>query len=138
MTRDDVIRMAAEACGEFRLTGAVMFGADELQLFAEKVADSVIESVAQHLETSSDRHRRDYFAAKVRELKTQAPAQPAGQDRIDGERYRWLREQDIDLRCPDNGILKTGIFIGMIPHNLVLSGDDADAAIDAAMKGESK
>ena len=106
MTRDDVIRMAAEACGEFRLTGAVMFGADELQLFAEKVADSVIESVAQHLETSSDRHRRDYFAAKVRELKTQAPAQPAGQDRIDAEQpenafqivelshfRRWLKSE---------------------------------------------
>ena len=24
MTRDDVIRMAAEACGEFRLTGATL------------------------------------------------------------------------------------------------------------------
>ena len=131
MTRDDVIRMAAEACGEFRLTGAVMFGADELQLFAEKVADSVIESVAQHLETSGDRYRRDYFAAKARELKTQVPAQPAGQGRIDAERYRDLKRM---MLC---NVWSRGDGVALVVPRASESTADSyvDAAIDAAMNG---
>ena len=54
-TTEEVIRLAREACGEFRLTGAVMFGADELQVFAAKVADLVRaeenEACAKFVET---------------------------------------------------------------------------------------
>lgn len=75
MTRDDVIRLAREAdCIHVNLSGDMAMATERLSRFAE----AMIESVAQHIETSSDRYRRDYFAAKVRELKTQAPAQPAG------------------------------------------------------------
>lgn len=46
-------------------------------------------------------------------------------------RYEWLRARDLDT------IDKGGVFAGMTPKNVVLNGDDLDAAIDAAMK-ESK
>ncbi len=45
----------------------------------------------------------------------------------DAARYRWLRERDLDT------IDKGGVFAGMTPDNLVLSGDELDAAIDLQM-----
>ncbi len=60
-----------------------------------------------------------------------APASPAqGQedDRKDAERYRWLRNRDVEKNFP-----RDGLFIGRIPENTVVTGEDADAAIDAAM-----
>jgi hypothetical protein len=49
--------------------------------------------------------------------------------RKDAERFRWLRSRDIDT------IHSGGIFAGMTPDNVVLNGDDLDAAIDAALGG---
>ena len=46
----------------------------------------------------------------------------------DAARYRWLRERDLDT------IQNGGVFAGMTPRNVVLNGDDLDAAIDSAMK----
>lgn len=43
------------------------------------------------------------------------------------ERYRFLRARDLDT------IDKGGVFAGMTPQNLVLNGEELDAAIDAAM-----
>lgn len=48
----------------------------------------------------------------------------------DAARYRWLRERDVDT------IDKGGVFAGMTPENLVLSGDELDAAIDLQMSFE--
>lgn len=48
----------------------------------------------------------------------------------DAARYRWLRERDLD------SIDKGGVFAGMTPENLVLSGDELDAAIDLQMSFE--
>lgn len=45
----------------------------------------------------------------------------------DAERYRFLRERDIDE------IEKGGVFAGLTPDNLVLNGMDLDSAIDSAM-----
>jgi len=42
-------------------------------------------------------------------------------------RYAYLRQRD--LETIENG----GVFAGMTPINIVLNGDDLDAAIDAAM-----
>ncbi|AZC81153.1 hypothetical protein [Pseudomonas chlororaphis] len=47
--------------------------------------------------------------------------------RKDAERYQWLRERDLEtIRCG-------GVFAGQTPNNIVLNGEDLDAAIDAAM-----
>lgn len=45
----------------------------------------------------------------------------------DAERYRWLRERDLDT------VHAGGVFAGRTPDNVVLNGADLDTAIDAAM-----
>lgn len=45
----------------------------------------------------------------------------------DAERYRWLRERDVDT------IHKGGVFAGVTPENLVINQEDLDAHIDRAM-----
>lgn len=52
---------------------------------------------------------------------------PPRDDKRDAERYRWLRERDLDT------IKQGGVFAGMTPANVVLNGPDLDSAIDAAM-----
>ena len=52
--------------------------------------------------------------------------------RKDAERYRWLRSRDLDA------IDKGGVFAGMTPRNVVLNEEHLDAAIDAALKEQSK
>lgn len=42
-------------------------------------------------------------------------------------RYAYLRDRDLDA------IVDGGVFAGQVPENVVLNGDDLDAAIDAAM-----
>ena len=51
--------------------------------------------------------------------------------RIDAERYRYLRERDLET------ISAGGVFAGMTPRNVVLNGEDLDHAVDAALKGAS-
>ena len=42
-------------------------------------------------------------------------------------RYKWLRDRDPDtIECG-------GVFAGQTPENVILSGEDLDAAIDAAI-----
>lgn len=50
----------------------------------------------------------------------------------DAERYRWLRDRDL------NTIQSGGVFIGDTPRNVVLSGADADAAVDSAIALEQR
>lgn len=45
----------------------------------------------------------------------------------DANRYNWLRTRDLDA------ISAGGVFAGMTPENVVLNGEDLDAAIDAAI-----
>lgn len=45
----------------------------------------------------------------------------------DAARYQWLRSRDLDT------IVEGGVFAGKVPDNVVLNGDDLDAAIDAAI-----
>lgn len=52
---------------------------------------------------------------------------PNDNDIRDAARYRWLRSRDLDT------ISKGGVFAGMTPQNVVLSGSDLDREIDAAM-----
>ncbi|WP_449102809.1 hypothetical protein [Pseudomonas extremaustralis] len=48
--------------------------------------------------------------------------------RLDAERYRWLRGRDLEA------IHEGGVFAGQTPRNVVLNGEDLDAAIDAAIQ----
>lgn len=50
----------------------------------------------------------------------------------DAKRYAWLRSRDLET------IKLGGVFAGKTPENLVLNGDDLDAAIDAAMADEAQ
>lgn len=45
----------------------------------------------------------------------------------DARRYRYLRDRDLDA------IDRGGVFAGRVPQNVVINGDDLDAAIDAAL-----
>ena len=62
------------------------------------------------------------------------PAQPDTGDvaalRIDAARYRYLRDRDCG---PINGPTPAGLFVGRVPDNMILTGEDADQAIDAAL-----
>ena len=49
----------------------------------------------------------------------------------DAARYLWLRERDLD------SISAGGLFVGRTPDNVVINGDDLDAAIDAARAGDA-
>lgn len=48
----------------------------------------------------------------------------------DANRYRWLRARDLDT------ITCGGVFAGLTPDNLVLNGEDLDAAVDAALAAQ--
>ena len=48
---------------------------------------------------------------------------------VDSDRYRHLRNRDAGP--PD--YMPPGLFIGQVPENLILTEEDADAAIDAAL-----
>ncbi|WP_070332521.1 hypothetical protein [Pseudomonas aeruginosa] len=50
----------------------------------------------------------------------------------DAARYRWPRERDLET------IRQGGVFAGMTPENIVLNQEDLDAAIDAALEGETQ
>lgn len=45
----------------------------------------------------------------------------------EANRYRWLRSRDLDT------IKAGGVFAGLTPENVVLNGEDLDAAIDAQL-----
>jgi hypothetical protein len=54
-------------------------------------------------------------------------ASPAEEDRRDARRYRYLRERDVKT------ISAGGVFAGLTPQNVVLSGNSLDCAVDEAM-----
>ena len=47
----------------------------------------------------------------------------------DAARYRWLRSRDVET------IHKGGVFVGVIPDNLVINYEDCDRRIDEEMAG---
>lgn len=52
-------------------------------------------------------------------------------DQKDAERYRWPRNRDVENNLP-----RGGLFIGRISENTVVTGEDADAAIDDAIAAQ--
>jgi len=52
----------------------------------------------------------------------------------DAARYRWLRAR---LLGDDGTPMPSGVFIGLLPDNLILNGIDADTEIDLSMQAEA-
>ena len=52
--------------------------------------------------------------------------------RLDAERYRYLRDRDLDT------IEEGGLFAGMTPDNVVLNGGDLDQEIDKAITAKNE
>ena len=46
---------------------------------------------------------------------------------LNAERYKFLRERPLDT------IEQGGVFVGLVPENVVLNGVDLDKAVDDAM-----
>ena len=78
-----------------------------------------------------DRHTPDAEIMK-RRIEERFDALQAPADAQDAARYRWLRSRDLDT------IHNGGVFAGMTPKNVVLNGDDLDAAIDKQRAGGEK
>lgn len=49
----------------------------------------------------------------------------------DAARYRFLRGREL----PTGSEGLRGVFIGIVPENAILTGADADTAVDSAMEG---
>jgi len=56
---------------------------------------------------------------------------PVSQITLDAARYNWLRSLSLDT------IANGKPFVGTWPSTLLISGKSLDAALDAAMKGDS-
>lgn len=65
----------------------------------------------------------------IRSWNTRAPIPIDEAVREDATRYRYLRNRDPG---PEGKPVPRGLFIGMVPENLILTEEDADAAIDVA------
>lgn len=59
--------------------------------------------------------------------RTASDAAEVEAEKADAARYRFLRSRDLDT------IKAGGVFAGMTPKNVILSGGDLDQAVDAAM-----
>ena len=77
----------------------------------------------------------DEIPLLVTDLKTllqQVMSTSSNTDARDAARYRWLRARDLETIC------QGGVFAGMTPQNVILNGQDLDAAIDAALAAQAK
>ena len=75
----------------------------------------------------------DEIPLLVADLKVlQIVATSLNTDARDAARYRWLRARDLETIC------QGGVFAGMTPQNVILSGEDLDAAVDAAMASQAR
>jgi hypothetical protein len=72
---------------------------------------------------------RDILWQAVVALRNTTPAAVAPDVQRDAERYRWLRDRDLETINTEGGV-----FAGKVPDNVVMNGDDLDQAIDEAMK----
>ena len=65
-------------------------------------------------------------------MTTQSAIPEAAEGEADAARYRWLRSRDLDT------IDAGGIFIGRVPENTVINGEDADRAVAAAIRAQGE
>ncbi|WP_315127031.1 bZIP transcription factor [Comamonas antarctica] len=81
-------------------------------------------------ERDSARRERDLGKVEIAALESSCATLERLVDelRAKADRYDYLRERDL------NTISEGGVFAGETPDNVVLNGEDLDAAIDAALK----
>ncbi len=70
----------------------------------------------------------EHELAKPHEARAAQPGVSGGEAQ-DAARYRYLRSRPV----PPDGTFPPGLFIGRVPENLIVTEEDADQAIDAAM-----
>ena len=75
-----------------------------------------------------ERQRDDFENIAIDHMvKSRAALARADEAETDAKRYRYLRDRDLDT------IDRGGVFAGTTPQNVVINGEDLDAAIDAAL-----
>lgn len=74
-------------------------------------------------------HMKAVVAPEMRSLRATIDARDKriAELELDAARYRYLRDRDLDT------INVGGVFAGRVPENVVVNGEDLDAAIDAAL-----
>ena len=72
------------------------------------------------------------LVADLKVLLEQVAITPSHEDARDAARYRWLRARDLETIC------QGGVFAGMTPQNVILNGQDLDAAVDATLAAQAK
>lgn len=90
---------------------------------AEGERDKLVAAVGEHITVRGDYLARA-LAAETRLREAEA----------DAARYRYLRGRDAG---PEGRLPPDGLFIGMVPENLILTNEDADQAIDALLSSIS-
>lgn len=89
-----------------------------------------IEHIRQCLRRMNPVLGSELAGAAAIEQELRALEQVLVQQAEDSTRYRWLRERDLGV------IHDGGVFAGVTPDNVVLNGEDLDAAIDSSLLAE--
>jgi hypothetical protein len=114
----------ADLFNEQHKVDALLAENDKLQAKVAEQAERIatLESDNKGAWATADRHMTERSEARERVEEQAALIEKCEKD---AARYRWLRSRDLD------SIVDGGVFAGMVPDNVVLNGDDLDAAIDA-------
>ena len=102
----------------------------KIQLECEMTPCDRIEHIRQCLRRMKPTMGFELAAAEEIEKELVELGADFSRQSADATRYRWLRERDLDT------IDAGGVFAGVTPENMVLNGDDLDAAIDARRLAE--
>ena len=97
------------------------------QLFKGKVC-KVLNEDPKHSAESMLSTIKSLYLERIKNIELKKQLSEAQSYKADAERYRWLRNRDLDQ------INLGGVFAGMTPENIVLNELDLDEAIDQAMK----
>jgi hypothetical protein len=106
-------------------------GEGELVAELERVTDHLETWARDHGEEATSETYAALHCARAAIAKSRSSASPGvrGRDETDARRYRYLRDRD----AGPAEHTPPGLFIGRVPENLILTGEDADGAIDAAI-----
>jgi len=102
---------------------ATALTAEGIELASLREREEELEEECREIkQLAADNFKR----AKVAEARAETAERERDEARTDAERYRYLRERDLDT------INKGGIFAGMTPKNIILNLDCLDREVDAA------
>jgi len=111
------------------------------QSFKNKVIEALDLGPVNNRITFSDNYLVGLIAELEKEDDSEAAQAPGKQDRIDAERYRWLRGRPIKQMVDEHGIQFTFALAEPEPNRWRVHskrGEEMDAAIDAARAAQEK